>query len=229
MRTKLLESSRERKRSFGGTTISTLAHASVIGAAILGTSTAAVEAGSVDSTAVQIVYHEPPKPQRRDAAVPSARQQMPTPVETRPTLQVVDLTTIPDLVPTTSSTIETLAIEAFARTLVDPRAQMLQAESEVFTEFTVERAVTPRSGNPTPNYPRMLAQAGIEGIGHVQFVVDSAGRVERESIRVLRSDHAQFENAVRDAVERMRFLAAEAGGRRVRQLVEQPFSFAIRR
>jgi len=62
-----------------------------------------------------------------------------------------------------------------------------------------------------------------------QFVVDTLGRVEVASFRVLRSSHALFEQAVRSSLPNMRFLPAEVGGRRVKQLVQQPFVFNLAR
>ena len=63
----------------------------------------------------------------------------------------------------------------------------------------------------------------------VQFVVDTAGRVETSTFKVLRQSHNEFEAAVRGALPKMRFLPAELKGRRVRQLVQQPFVFALAR
>ncbi|NJN05990.1 MAG: hypothetical protein HC814_05950 [Rhodobacteraceae bacterium] len=60
-------------------------------------------------------------------------------------------------------------------------------------------------------------------------MVDTLGRVEPGSFRVLDSAHPLFERAVRDALGAMRFVPAEAGGRRVRQVVEQSFLFTLRR
>ena len=45
---------------------------------------------------------------------------------------------------------------------------------------------------------------------------------------MLDSAHPLFERAVRDALGAMRFVPAQAGGRRVRQLVEQSFLFTLR-
>jgi protein TonB len=95
--------------------------------------------------------------------------------------------------------------------------------------MAVEKAVMPLQGNPSPRYPAMLAASGAEGVVQAQFVVDTTGRIEEGSIRILRADHALFERAVRDAMRRMRFSPAEVGQRKVRQLVEQGFSFAIQR
>lgn len=91
----------------------------------------------------------------------------------------------------------------------------------------VERPVVLIPGSPSPRYPATLRAAGIEGDALVQFVVDTTGRVELKTFAVLRSTHDLFTMAVRAALAEMRFIPAEAGGRRVRQLVQQPFMFAL--
>jgi protein TonB len=53
--------------------------------------------------------------------------------------------------------------------------------------------------------------------------------VEPSSIRFTRSDHDQFDRAVREVLLRSRYVPAEVGGRQVRQLVEQAFAFALKR
>jgi protein TonB len=59
--------------------------------------------------------------------------------------------------------------------------------------------------------------------------VDTLGKVEQGSFRALESTHDLFTAAVRDALMRARFTPAKAGGRKVRQLVEQTFTFSITR
>lgn len=80
---------------------------------------------------------------------------------------------------------------------------------------------------PRPRYPEALRSAGISGRVLVQFAVDTAGRVELQSVRVLESTHEQFERAVRDVLPRYRFVPAEVGGKRVRMTAQMPFEFAI--
>jgi protein TonB len=96
-------------------------------------------------------------------------------------------------------------------------------------ENQVEKAVIAVPGTATPRYPSMLQSAGLEGDVRAQFVVDTLGRVEQGSIRTLESTHDLFAAAVREALGRARFEPAEAGGHRVRQLVEQTFTFRITR
>ncbi len=98
-----------------------------------------------------------------------------------------------------------------------------------YAEFQVEKAAAALPGSPAPSYPDMLKAAGIEGEALVQFVVDTLGRAEPGSFRVLQSTHDAFGTAVRTTLPRMRFLPAEAGGRKVRMIVQQRFAFALNR
>lgn len=91
----------------------------------------------------------------------------------------------------------------------------------------VDRAVVPVGAPPTPAYPDALRSSGIRGLVTAEFVVDTTGRVEPDSFRAVASDNELFTTAVRTAVLRTRFRPAEAGGRRVRQLVQESFSFVL--
>ena len=93
----------------------------------------------------------------------------------------------------------------------------------------VEKPVLPLPGSPAPAYPAMLRAAAVEGRVVARFVVDTMGRVEPGSFRVLESTHELFVGSVRAALPAMRYLPAEAGGRRVRQLVQQTFEFTLER
>jgi hypothetical protein len=63
----------------------------------------------------------------------------------------------------------------------------------------------------------------------LRFVVDTAGRVEAGSVHVVRADHPLFADGGPRRARRRVLPPAEAGGRRVRQLVEQAFAFALAR
>ena len=99
-------------------------------------------------------------------------------------------------------------------------------EGAPMEEPFVEKVVIALPGTE-PRYPSMLQSAGVEGDVRAQFVVDTLGRVERGSVRVLATTHDLFAAAVRDALIRARFKPAEAGGRKVRQLAEQTFTFRL--
>lgn len=91
----------------------------------------------------------------------------------------------------------------------------------------VEKAAEAAAGNVPPRYPEALRAANIEGLVTATFVVDTTGRAEPGSFRVLESTHPLFSSEVQDAVMRMRFYPAEIGGRKVRMLVQQSFTFKL--
>ena len=99
--------------------------------------------------------------------------------------------------------------------------------NQPFFEFQVEKPVVAAPGSPQPRYPEILRTAGVEGEVLAQFVVDTTGRVEMNTFKILKSSHDMFIAAVRNAMPNMRFIPAEVGGRRVKQLVQQPYTFAI--
>jgi protein TonB len=100
---------------------------------------------------------------------------------------------------------------------------------QTYFEFQVEKQVQSAPGNAAPRYPDMLRSANVEGEVLVQFVVDTTGRVENGSIKILKTSHDLFTNEVRRALGQMRFYPAEIGGRKVKQLVQQPFNFTLTR
>ena len=87
--------------------------------------------------------------------------------------------------------------------------------------------MAPHAGNPGPRYPDMLRSANVEGEVLAQFVVDTTGRADMSTFKVLKSSHDLFTNAVHSTLPNMRFYAAEIGGRKVKQLVQMPFQFAL--
>ncbi len=106
-------------------------------------------------------------------------------------------------------------------------AQVPTAPERTYFEFQVQVPVRTAPGSPAPKYPPSLKAQGIGGEVLVQFVVDTLGMPLTESFKVLKSSHELFALAVRDALPEMRFTSAEFEGRKVRQLVQQPFVFAI--
>ena len=93
---------------------------------------------------------------------------------------------------------------------------------------TVDREVVPFATNPAPRYPVELREAGIEGKVVARFVVDTTGHVIMASVNVDAADHPAFGAAVVEALRRSRFQPAEFRGRKVPQLVSQPFVFLLR-
>ena len=98
-----------------------------------------------------------------------------------------------------------------------------------YGQDAVERIAWPHRDNPRPRYPAELQRAGIEGTLVVQFVVDSTGRIDEKTLTFPTDAQPGFLRAVRDALLRSRFFPAELAGMRVRQLVQQQFTFVIAR
>jgi TonB family protein len=109
-----------------------------------------------------------------------------------------------------------------------PQPTIVNTNEPLF-EFQVEDPVTAAAGSGAPRFPDLLRQAGVEGEVLVQFVVDTTGAADPTSFRVLKSTHELFSDAVRSALPTLKFNAARVGGRKVKQLVQQPFTFAINR
>jgi TonB family protein len=95
-----------------------------------------------------------------------------------------------------------------------------------YFEFQVDRPVTPIAGSPQPSYPDSLKRAGVEGQVLAAFVVDTTGHVVVASLKVLKATNPVFAQAVRDAIPGMLLTPATVHGRKVKQLVQQPFVFA---
>lgn len=114
--------------------------------------------------------------------------------------------------------------------LVLPRVETTATESaKAYFEFQVDKPVTVADGSAAPRYPQILRQAGVEGELLVQFVVDEHGRADPTTFQALKTSHDLFTASVFEALPGMHFVPAEINGRKVRQLVQQPFVFAIQR
>jgi TonB family protein len=108
--------------------------------------------------------------------------------------------------------------------VVDPSGGDLNAIYEATTQddrFEQAVVVLP----PAPRYPALLGSAGIEGEVSVEFVIDTLGRVEGASIRILHSTHEAFESSARAAMAAAVFRPARLRERPVRQLSRQSIRF----
>ena len=97
----------------------------------------------------------------------------------------------------------------------------------VFFEFQVEKQVQMAPGARPPRYPDELRRLNIEGEVVAQFVVDTTGLALPETFKPIRFNDPAFIQAVRSALPGFRFFPAEIGGHKVKQLVQQPFTFGL--
>jgi TonB family protein len=89
----------------------------------------------------------------------------------------------------------------------------------------VERRPVADPANAPPRYPDLLRQAGIAGAVRVTFIVDTAGRVEGATIRIVRSPNPGFDSFVKRAVASWRYAPASLCGRPVRVRLGHEFAF----
>lgn len=99
----------------------------------------------------------------------------------------------------------------------------------VLTEIEVDSAVKRYEWSGAPDYPITMLQQNIEGAAFVIYIVDTLGVADTTSFKVVRTTHDAFAEAVRAAMPKMRFRPAMLGGVKVRQLVQQNFTFKIQR
>ena len=96
-----------------------------------------------------------------------------------------------------------------------------------FSEFEVDKGVVPARGSAFPRFPDDLRAQRIGGCVIASFVVDTTGRADRGTLRILKYSDREFVRAVWDALPQMRFEPAEINHRKVAQRVVQPFTFTI--
>lgn len=95
----------------------------------------------------------------------------------------------------------------------------------VFSLIAVDSEVVRDPWSIAPEYPDDLLGAGLEGEVEAEFVVDTTGWVDLETVRLVFSSHEAFSRAVEAALPGMHFRPAWRGPRKVRQLVVQRFAF----
>ena len=80
---------------------------------------------------------------------------------------------------------------------------------------------------PQPLYPEAMLSTGARGDVLVEFVVDTLGHVELDTFGVISSTSPAFTAAVQRVLPDWSYTPAMRQGKRVRQLVQQPFSFEV--
>jgi TonB family protein len=115
-----------------------------------------------------------------------------------------------------------------ARLSRQSRPAVLDANAPMY-EFQVEQQAQQLIGTGSLRYPDAMRRAKREGEVLAQFVVDEQGAVDMSTFKAITSSDAAFTAAVRTALPTMRFHPALVGGKPVKQLVQQPFTFALAR
>ncbi|MDP0501625.1 MAG: energy transducer TonB [Verrucomicrobiota bacterium JB022] len=107
-----------------------------------------------------------------------------------------------------------------------PSLDLGQQMSEIIYELSDLTQKPNMVGRPNIQYPLELKNQRVEGEVIVRFVVKADGSVGE--IRVEKSDHPLFEEAVVRALRRLRFEPGQKDGKAVNVWVRQPFPFNLR-
>jgi len=81
--------------------------------------------------------------------------------------------------------------------------------------------------SPPPRYPEMLRLARIEGTVIVEGVVDTLGRMEQKTLRVVASPHPALSASAVECLAGAIFRPGRVEGRAVRVLVQVPVRFTV--
>lgn len=238
MFTNLLESKAKKQKRLGGSITSVIFHGAVIVALVIVTANAGIKnekpkEEKIDFVEVKKDEPKPPEPEKPppppDVVVapppPKGFQVLSAPIEIPNIIPDIDLSKkVTDEADFSGKGVA----GGVAKGVEGGKGPVPQADQPYF-DFQVEKPVVMAPGAQGPSYPNMLRSAGIEGQVLAQFVVDTTGRAEMNTFKALKSDNDLFTSAVKTALEKMRFLPAEVGGKKVKQLVQQPFVFSLNR
>jgi periplasmic protein TonB len=233
----LLESQAQKQSRAGGTLLSLVLHTAIITAGVMATVEAKTQIDKAKAEEVEFVQvkkqDEPPPPDPVKAPPPPDVVAGPPPPKGFQVLAAP--VKIPDAIPEIDlSRAVTRAEDFSARGVAGGTARGVEGgvpqpvnSDQPYFEFQVERQVRPGENNQAPRYPDMLRSANVEGQVVATFVVDTTGRADMSSFKVLSSTHELFTAAVRSSLPSMRFYPAEVAGRKVKQLVSMPFVFSL--
>jgi protein TonB len=227
----LVESRATRTRSTKSTMASVLLHGAAIAAAVSLTMTTPGEATihvktpdliyvPIDPQPPVVEHVQPPTPQQ--PSLPNTKFTIAAPKDIPQTLPPIDLTgpVVPeDKIVIGGPGVTTSPYAIAAKGPFSP--------TDVVNSDAVER-VPHIIGEPrAPRYPDALRQSNVAGNVAVRFVVDTLGRAEMDGLQVMETSHPLFAEAVKNALAFYRFTPGEVGGRKVRTMVQIPFTFSL--
>lgn len=229
----LLESKAGKQRRTAGATLSVATHVAIIGAAAAGTVHGT--AAPPEKPHAVFVQIAPPKPRVIE------QQQRPAPatgVVAPPSDIVIKHIDAPTIVPRDLPPIDMTRGVATDSIVVGQKGSGTGASiGEMYApappsdnrDWDVRELLMNLLTPAKARYPESLRSVGVDGHVLVQFSVDTTGRVDMNSVKVLESTHDLFSQSVRDALRTFRFRPAEVGGHRVAALAQMPFEFHITR
>lgn len=225
---RLTESAPPKRRMGGRITSSAFSfavHTGLIFAAVIGTmkENVATTHATVDAQMTFVVSppeDETPRPDRLDRPPPRTPRTITAPIEVPTGIPPVDLseTFDPAFDVSLFTTVESVFTGLEAGLKADP--------ARVHSIETIDEPPE-RISSPPLEYPRMMQQAGIEGLVTVQAIVDTTGRAERESITVVTSTNSTFEGAAKRLIARSLFRPGRVAGTPVRVMIQITVHFTL--
>jgi len=230
----LIESRPHKQKMAGGTVFSLVFHGALITAAVVATARAGIADDKTKQEKIQFVEmkKEPPKPKEppppppppkeiMKAPPPKGFQVLRAPVEIPIKIPDIDLNKkVTDEADFSGKGVKGGVASGVVGGTAKP-------SNEPYFEFQVEKPVQQIPGTGTPRYPDALRSSGVEGEVQAQFVVDEDGKAQVGSVKGLTATNELCAAAVRAALPQMRVYAAEVGGHKVKQLVQQSFQFKL--
>lgn len=209
------------RRLFGVGVVSLVVHTVVIAGAVYAT----LNAGQADNSVkvdTAMVFVDQPKQEKP----PEQPVQLDVPLKGFQTVVA------PDVIPTNIPPVnlqEHFDPKDYSGTGVEGGlgSGMVPTGNEVFMEAIVEEKPAVLSG-PVPQYPELLRQAQIQGRVMVQAIVDTLGRAEASSVKVLQSPNPGFDQSAKQYVLKCLFRPARVHGRAVRVLIQIPIDFRLK-
>jgi TonB family protein len=101
------------------------------------------------------------------------------------------------------------------------------ARGQAYFQFEVERMARLLPGNTPPAFPASLRQAGVRGKVIVSFIVDTTGKADMNSLKVVESTHNLFTEELLKVLPSYSFVPAQVGNRKVRVHVQIPFEWIL--
>jgi protein TonB len=229
----LIESKAQKQKMAGGTVFSIVLHTVLIAGAVYATARAGVKDDKAKAEKIQFVEmkKEPPKvpdkpPPPKEVIVkpppPKGFQVLRAPVRIDIKIPEIDLSKAI----TNENDFSGKGVKGGTGTGV---VGGVANTNQTYFEFQVEKPAEMLQDSPKPKYPSVLESSGIAGEVQAQFVVNSSGKADMDSFKVLKSTNELFTQAVKTVLPRMRFSPAQIGGKPVNQLVQQSFQFAVPR
>ncbi len=221
----LIESNRktDKKGAFGLGFVSLVGHSLVVLGAVVATLTAGEQAGEeIPDTAMVFLNQEE---QKKPEETP--------PVVDVPQLKGFQTVVAPTDIPTNIPPInlqEQFDPKDYTGTGVEGGigTGIVPSSDQVFMESVVEERPELLT-RPPLQYPDLLRQAGVQGRVLVQAIIDTLGRAEPASVKVIQSPNPGFDQPAKNLVLKSLFRPARVHGRAVRVLINLPIDFTIKR